>query len=58
MGVAKKLESHVVYTFSPEWDKAEAKLLEQIGFSKKGKIEAPYKPGANLIPWSMHLNYE
>lgn len=56
--VARKLQSHVVYTFSPEWDKAEAELLKEIGFSNRGEIEAPYKPGANLIPWSMHFNYE
>lgn len=58
MAVAKNLNSHVVYTFSPKWDIAEEELLNTIGFSKRGEIEAPYKPGANLIPWSMHLNYE
>ncbi len=53
--VAKDLNSHVVYTFSPAWDEQQAEFLRSYGFEQRGEIESPYKPGANLIPWSMTI---
>lgn len=55
VNTARILNSHVVYTFSPEWDGEQRRVLTERGFGERGLIESPYKPGANLIPWSMSI---
>ena len=48
--IAKKNNNHKLYTFVHFSDTQQIEFLENIGFSKRGLIESPYKLGHNLVP--------
>ncbi|HMT01611.1 MAG TPA: GNAT family N-acetyltransferase [Candidatus Absconditabacterales bacterium] len=52
---AKENGSHKLYTFAHENDFAQIDILEQIGFTLRGKLISPYKNGHNLLTFDLFV---
>ncbi|MEI8067510.1 MAG: GNAT family N-acetyltransferase [Candidatus Shapirobacteria bacterium] len=52
---AKNNNNHKFYTFVHVSDVDQIEFLESIGFSRRGVIESPYKPGHDLVPLDINI---